>query len=160
MKKIGKIIVLIIITVCVAWSVYEYHWYSGLIPAKIGITYAINISGQSGFREGCGAAIFRLTNATASAISRKGNDFFTDVIYSRRSKDPYYTYRTWKETPVPNTWTSEGTWPGLGCSSVSSSLLSQILLAASKKGSYYSCKDEAWIIVIPSLKLVVFSYFG
>lgn len=160
MKKFVKIIVLIIITVYVAWSVYEYHWYSGLIPAKIGITYAINISGESGFREGCGAAIFRLTNATADAISPKGIDFFNDAIYSRRSKDPYYTYRSWKETPVPNTWTSEGTWPGLGCSSVSSSLLSQILVAASKKGSYYSTKDEAWIVVIPSLKLVVFSYFG
>ena len=160
MKKFVKIIVLIIITVYVTWLVYEYHWYSGLIPEKIGITYAINISGQSGFREGCGAAIFRLTNATADATSRKGIDFFNDAIYSRRSKDPYYTYRSWKETPVPNTWTSEGTWPGLACSSASSSLLSQILLAASKKGSYYSSKDEAEILVIPSLKLVVFSYFG
>lgn len=160
MKKILKIIGLIIITVYLAWSVYEYHWYSDFIPAKIGITYAINISGHSGLREGCGAAIFRLTNATADTICRQKIEFFNDAIYSRRSKDPYYTYREWKETPVPNTWTSEGTWPGLGCSSVSSSLLSQILIAASKKGSYYSSKDEAWILVIPSLKLVVFSYFG
>ena len=160
MKKFVKTVILILIILHVAWSVYEYFWYSSLIPAKIGIAYAINISGQSGFREGCGAAIFRLTNATADATSRKGIDFFNDAIYSRRSKDPYYTYRSWKETPVPNTWTSEGTWPGLACSSASSSLLSQILLAASKKGSYYSSKDEAEILVIPSLKLVVFSYFG
>ena len=160
MKEFVKLIFLIIITLYAAWSVYEYYWYSSLIPAKIGITRAINISGQSGLREGCGTAIFRLTNATADAISRKGSDFFNDAIYSRRSKEPRYTYRSWKETPVPKTWTSEGTWPGLGCSSVSRPLLSQILRAASKKGSYYSTKDEAWIIVIPSLKLVVFSYFG
>jgi len=136
MKKILEVIVLIISTVYVAWSVCEYHWYSGLIPARIGISYAINISGQSGLREGCGAAIFRLTNVTADAISHKGSDFFNDAIYSRRSKASHYTYRAWKETPVPNTWTSEGTWPGLGCSSVSRPLLSQILLAASKKASY------------------------
>ena len=160
MKKFVKIIILIFITIHVVWSIYEYFWYSSLIPAKIGITYAVNISGQSGLREGCGAAIFGITNATTDAISRQGINFFNDAIYSRRSKDFRYTYKPWKETPVPKTWTSEGTWPGLGCSSVSGSLLRQILLAAAKKGSYYSTKDEAWIVVIPSLKLVVFSYFG
>ena len=160
MKEIIKLIFLLIITLHVAWSIFQYHWYSGLIPAKIGIARAINISGQSGLREGCGAAIFRLTNATADDISRKGSDFFNDAIYSRKSKDPYYTYKPWKETPVPKSWTSEGTWPGLSCSSVSSPLLSQIRRAALKKGSYSSTKHEAWIVVIPSLKLVVFSYFG
>ncbi len=143
MKKIVKIIGLIIITVYLAWSVYEYHWYSDLIPAKIGITYAINISGHSGLREGCGAAIFRLTNASADAICRQKIEFFNDAIYSRRSKDPYYTYREWKETPVPNTWTSEGTWPGLGCSSVSSSLVivqGVLLSVGSKDGAGNSCR--------------------
>lgn len=160
MKKFVKIIVSIIITVYVAWSVFNYYWYSGFIPAKIEITYAIHIGGESGLREGCGAAIFRLSDATADAISRKSLDFFNDAIYSRKSKDRYYTYSSWKETPVPNSWTSEGTWPGLGCSGASRSLLSQILPAASKKGSYYSSKHEAEILVIPSFKLVVFSYFG
>ncbi|MBC6430601.1 hypothetical protein FM036_07070 [Nostoc sp. HG1] len=160
MKKFVKIIASIIITVYVACSVFKYYWYSGFIPAKIEITYAIHIGGKSGLREGCGAAIFRLSDATADAISRKSLDFFNDAIYSRKSKDRYYTYSSWKETPVPNSWTSEGTWPGLGCSVASRSLLSQILLAASKKGSYYSSKHEAEILVIPSFKLVVFSYFG
>ncbi|MHC5824626.1 MAG: hypothetical protein ACYT04_54480 [Nostoc sp.] len=164
MKKFVKIIVSIIfsiiLTIYVAWSAFNYYWYSNLIPAKIGITYAIHIRGESGLREGCGVAIFRLSDAIADAISRKRLDFFNDVIYSRKSKDRYYTYSSWKETPVPNSWTSEGTWPGLGCSGASRSLLSQILLAASKKGSYYSSKDEAEILVIPSFKLVVFSYFG
>ncbi|MEH1894884.1 MAG: hypothetical protein V7K94_06045 [Nostoc sp.] len=162
MKKFVKIIISIIITVYVAWSAFQYDWYSGFIPAKIGITYAIHIGGESHFREGCGAAIFRLTNATADAIFHKGIDFFNDsgAIYLRRRKDPYDTYRSWKETPVPNTWTSEGTWEGLSCSSTSSSLLSQIVLAASNKRSYYSSRHESKIIVIPSLKLVVFSYFG
>ncbi|MBD2242229.1 hypothetical protein [Nostoc sp. FACHB-888] len=161
MKKIVKIITSIIITVYVVCSVFNYYWYSGFIPAKIEITYAIHIGGVSGIiREGCGAAIFRLSDATADAISRKGLDFFNDALYSRKSKERRYTYSSWKETPVPNSWTSEGTWPGLGCSGASRSLLSQILLPASKKGSYYSSKDEAWIVVIPSFKLVVFSYFG
>ena len=178
MKKIVKIIASIIITVYVACSVFKYYWYSGFIPAKIEITYAIHIGGVSGIiREGCGAAIFRLSDATADGISRKGLDFFNDALYSRKSKDKgldffndalysrnskdrYHTYSSWKETPVPSSWTSEGAWPGLGCSGASRSLLSQILLPASKKGSYYSSKHEAWIVVIPSFKLVVFSYFG
>ncbi|MCC5641545.1 hypothetical protein LC607_00945 [Nostoc sp. CHAB 5824] len=160
MKKFIKIIVSIIITLYVAWSAFNYYWFSDLIPAKIGITYAIHIGGESGLLEGCGAAIFRLSDVTADAISRKGLDFFNDAIYSRKSKARRYTYSSWKETPVPNSWTSEVSWPGLACSGASHSLLSKILLAASKKGSYYSSKDEAEILVIPSLKLVVFSYFG
>ncbi|NEU82092.1 hypothetical protein [Nostoc sp. UIC 10630] len=160
MKNSLKIIVSIIITIYVAWSAFEYDWYSGIIPAKIDITYAIHIGGESYFREGCGAAIFRLSNATADAIDREGLDFFNDVIYSRKSKERYYTYTSWKETPVPNSWTSEGSWPGLGCSGASSLLLSKILAAASKKGSYYSTQDEGKILVIPNQKLVVFTYFG
>lgn len=164
MKKVLKIIVSIIIsiiiTVYVAWSAFEYHWYSGIIPAKIGITYAIHFGGETGLREGCGAAIFRLSNATADAIDREGLDFFNDVIYSRKSKERRYTYSSWKETPVPDSWTSEVSWPGLGCSGASHSLLSKILEAASKKGSYYSSKDEGEILVIPNRKLLVFTYFG
>jgi hypothetical protein len=164
MKKFVKIIVStiisIIITVYVAWSAFNYYWYSDLIPAKIGITYAIHIGEERSFLKGCGAAIFRLSDATVDDISRKGIDFFNDAIYSRKSRARRYTYSSWKETPVPNSWTSEGTWLGLSCSGASRSLLSQILLAASKKGSYYSSKDEARILVIPSFKLVVFSYFG
>ncbi|MHC0065334.1 hypothetical protein ACWATR_20950 [Nostoc sp. UIC 10890] len=160
LKIIISIIFSIIITVYLAWSAFNYYWFRDLIPAKIGITYAIHIGGESGLLEGCGAAIFRLSNATADAISREGLDFFNDAIYSRKSKERRYTYSSWKETPVPNSWTSEVSWPGLGCSGASRSLFSQILLAASKKGSYYSSKDEAEILVIPSFKLVVFSYFG
>jgi len=164
MKKFVKIIVSIIfsiiLTVYIAWSAFNYYWFSDLIPAKIGITYAIHIGGESGLLEGCGAAIFRLSNATADAISREGLDFFNDAIYSKKSKARRYNYSSWKETPVPDSWTSEGNWPGLACSGAGRSLLSQILPAASKKGSYYSSKDEAEILVIPSFKLVVFSYFG
>lgn len=160
MKIFLKIIVSIIITVYVAWSAFEYDWYSGIIPAKIDITYAIHIGGESGFLKGCGGAIFRLSNATADAIDREGLDFFNDVIYSRKSKERYYTYSSWKETPVPNSWTSEGSWLGLSCSGASDSLLSKILEAASKKGSYYSNKDEGEILVIPNHELVVFTYFG
>lgn len=160
MKEFVKFFLSIIITIYVAWSAFIYDWYSGIIPAKIGITYSIHIGGESGFREGCGAAIFRLSNTTADAIDREGLDFFNDVIYSRKSKERYYTYSLWKETPVPDSWTSEVSWPGLGCSGASHSLLSKILEAASKKGSYYSSKDEGEILVIPSLKLVVFTYFG
>lgn len=148
------------ITVYVLWSAFQYHWYSGIIPAKIDVTYVIHIGGETGFREGCGAAIFRLSNATKDAISREGLDFFNDVIYSRKSKERYYTYSSWKETPVPDSWTSEVSWPGLVCSGASSSVLSKILVAASKKGSYYSTIDEGKILVLPNDKLVVFTYYG
>ncbi|URD51681.1 hypothetical protein [Chroococcidiopsis sp. CCNUC1] len=86
MKKFVKTIILILITLHVAWSVYEYFWYSSLIPAKIGIAYPINISGQSDLREGCGTAIFGITNATADAISRQGIDFLATLSIPEEAK--------------------------------------------------------------------------
>ncbi|QDQ25923.1 hypothetical protein FNU76_05900 [Chitinimonas arctica] len=143
-----------------AWCVLEYHWFKGRLPARIGVTYPLSISGHSGMREGCGAAIFRMSDATAASVSREGIRFLAGATQARAVSSPYGTYRPWQETPVPADWTSDGTWSGLDCSSANRWLLRKILDAAGEKGSYYTTKPEGSILIIPAHKLVVFSYFG
>jgi hypothetical protein len=169
-KQLKKIIIIILKTISLlfviayaAWFGFEYYWYRGFIPEKIGVTFPVSISGETGFREGCGAAIFLLNGSTVDAIRRDGASFFEDATHSRKSNDYYHTYQPWIETPAPNS-TSDDFLSGLSCSrSIINSIIPTnkwIYEAARKKGSYYSTKHESEILVIPSLKLVVFIYFG
>jgi len=159
-----KIFLFSIVCIYIISCGYEYFWYRGCIPKEIGVTFPVGISGKSGFREGCGAAVFLLSSSTNELIEKQGIDFFTNVKHARKSNKHYYTYATWSKTPVPESWISEGCWLGLGCWNPIISLFmpvrKKIIDAAKKKGSYYSTKPEGEILIIPELKLVVFSYYG
>jgi hypothetical protein len=141
---------------------YEYNWYVGFIPGKIDVTEAIEISGQSGIiREGCGAAIFKLSEETIKEIRLQGLNYFDNALQGRGSSEYYYTYQKWQKTPVPKSWTNDGgIGPGLGCSDVSTSLNNKIVESAIKEGSYFTIGYEADLLVFPSLGIIVFTYFG
>ncbi|NES73457.1 MAG: hypothetical protein F6K24_53845 [Okeania sp. SIO2D1] len=161
MKKSLYVIFCLLIVPYLAWRIFQYSWYQGAIPEKIDVTYALNISGNGSIiRDACGAAIFKITNTSANIISRDGLFFLQDAIYPRNSENFRHIYKPWKKTPVPDSWTSEGTWPGLSCSNASRPLIRKIIDAAKNKGSYYTSGSARLIVVIPHLKLVVFSYFG
>jgi hypothetical protein len=60
---------------------------------------------------------------------------------------------------VPLGWTGDGVWSiGLHC--IGTSRARQIAAAAKEPGSYYTQKDEAELLVIPKLGLIVLTYFG
>jgi len=158
------------------FQAWEENWYKAAIPSQIGISGAAFISGESGFREGCGAAAFYLTDTAVQKIEREGLDFFKSALHGRGYPKPeglltfegreqlgkynYYTYNVWQETPVPASWVSEGAWLGLTCVHGHSELLHQVVQLAKQPGSYYATKPEGELIVIPKLKLVILSYFG
>jgi hypothetical protein len=149
----------IVIAPYIAYKVFQYSWYVAALPPEIAITWPIAIGDESYIREGCGVAIFKLSKATSLAIEAKGLDFFTDATQARgHPHHYYYKYKKWKETPVPSTWISEGTW--IRCSVVSDDLIRQITEVAQQKGSYYTTKSEGELIVFPGLGWVVFSYYG
>ena len=115
----------------------------------------------------CGGAIFKLSQSTIDAIESEGLNFFEDANRSRRKKPgekesevkkPGYR---WKKTPVPDTWTSDGAWPGLACigsSGRNDKLIRQITKTAELPGSYYegTAKNSNFaILVLPKLGLVV-----
>ena len=68
------------------WRVFEYRWYAGIIPAHLGISHPIAIAGQSSIREGCGAAIFRMDEATATK-ARPGKARFVHMGLRHASRE-------------------------------------------------------------------------
>jgi hypothetical protein len=124
----------------------DAHWWYVLVPARW---------------EACGGAIFHMTPATIEKINAQGLEFFSNAIQGRgylTGRLKYY-YKPWAETPVPLGWTGDGVWSiGLHC--IGTSRARQIAAAAKEPGSYYTQKDEAELLVIPKLGLIVLTYFG
>jgi hypothetical protein len=114
--------------------------------------------------EGCGGAIFKLTDATAAAISDRGLDFLKDARQGRGYKDKldrsfyYYSYMPWQATPLPSQWTSMGPWSGLNCMRLRTEVMENILDAAQKAGSFYTTGLSKILLVVPSLRMAILTY--
>lgn len=147
-----------------AYKASQYYWYAQVVPAEIELAYPVAAGEEWGYREGCSVAVYKLSASSLEAIQKKGLGFFDGVTQARGYSNPsdrdfhYYTYKPWKETPVPAEWTSEGSW--FMCRAIGSQLEREIIAAAKQGGAYYTVKDEAELLVIPSLGYVVFSSYG
>lgn len=159
--KAFKVIGVIVIALIGAWYLFEDFWYRKAIPEDIGLSYRISITSDSGFREGCGTAVYKLGGKTAEAIKKQGVKFFEESDQARGHSDRYYTYGEWMETPRDD-WTRSENWSyELLCGGgIGDSLYDDIVESGRTGGSYYSFKDEAVLMVIPDKKLVVFSHNG
>jgi hypothetical protein len=165
-KRYFKTIVVILLLPFFGYEAFQYYWYSLVLPSQIQITYPVSIGDESGFREGCGVAVFKVSDKTIEAIQKEGLKFFDAATQGRGYPKPseplsfsdYHTYDTWKETPVPPSWVSEGSW--FRCSVIRDDVAREIIKAAKLPGSFYTTQPEGQLLVIPSLGYVVFSYYG
>jgi hypothetical protein len=138
----------------IAHEAYQYHSFSKVIPDQIGITYPVSTSTKLG----CATIVFKVSEDTLAAIKHDGLKFFNMATSGRGYPgDRYYQYANWKETPLPPSWTSEGSW--MGCSGLSYSENSKIVAAAKLRGAYYTTKDEGELVLIPSIGYVIFTFF-
>lgn len=158
-KKAYLFLVMAALSPFIAYKAFQYYWFSKVLPPQIGITYPISINDEGGFLEGCGTVAFKVSDETLEAIKRDGLRFFSGATQGRgHPNDPYYKYEDWKETPVPSSWTNEGSW--MLCSGLSNETHAKIVAAAKQKGAYYTSKHEGQLILAPSLGYVVFTFFG
>jgi hypothetical protein len=160
--RVLKWIAAALVALYCAAGLFEWYWYLSMLPARIGTSYPIHISGQSDFREGCGIAVFRLDRATTQRIQAQGIGFLNTARQSRKWQDAYHTLQEWKPTPHPRDRESDKTilTYGLACSDASSSLSSRLDHAVRAPGSFYAFGPEKVIVVLPSQRLVVLSWFG
>ena len=141
----------------IAYEVGQYNWYSKAIPDKIGITYPVSTYAEFGIRGGCGTSVFKLSDSTLEMIRKDGLAFFAGVTEARgHGGDPYYHYAEWRQTPLPPSWTSEGSW--MFCAGLSDGEHVKIVAAAKSEGAYYTTKAEGQLVLIPSLGHIVYSF--
>ncbi len=157
-------VVLISIPLCLflAWKLFELWHFVGIIPPSIGLSHPIAINGSTGFREGCGIAVFRIDSSTRRKIRLNGLDFLKEATQSRRDNDPYHTFSQWRLTPNQAFTHDDQTIlsPGLECAELNQSLQQQLEAASRTAGSYYAYGPEKVLFVSPELGIVALAYNG
>jgi hypothetical protein len=143
------------------YKMYEDNWYRGFLPNEIEISNTVLISVETGITDGCGVAIFKLTDDSIQLLSEKGLDALKSALHSRARfgyYDVHYSYDAWSKTPLrskdPN---QREIWKyGMYCArqDIKNKFGSSITKALEEDKSYYT----NGIIVFPDLGLVMFSY--
>ncbi|MEH6420092.1 hypothetical protein [Pseudomonas sp. CGJS7] len=135
---------------------------ASVIPEPLGISHPILIEGESGFREGCGVAIFRMDRSTARAIEQQGLRFFDDVRHSRGFDDPYHTFEPWRPTPNPSDVIDDQSLLSLGltCADADKTLTDELETAVREPGNFFANGPEKVLVVFPKKRLIVLAYFG
>lgn len=143
-----------------AYKVFERQYAIDLLPAGIEPAGVLLLSAESGGREGCGAAVFRLSKQTRARVQQEGLAFLQMARQARGYDEHYYSYGPWQATPVPDSYISEGGWLSLWCAEAGPSLARRIHAAMQRPGAFYSIKDEGMLLIIPEEGLIVFGYYG
>jgi hypothetical protein len=163
-EKTVAVFLVVVLVVYTIYSYFESRWYERLIPADLEISDVVLINGESGFREGCGAAIFSLNPETTKRIAFDGLNALKNARQARGHNDAYHSYSIWQKTPYVETgdgMTLADRWlTGLGCAGIKGELGKQIYKALRREGSFFATTDEGGLIIIPSFGLAVFSYHG
>lgn len=161
LKRFKLWIVIALATIAVVGSyfsfkAYERDWYRQKIPPEILTGDAVLIDGESGFREGCGVAIFKLADETKSKIAAHGM-----IALDSESS---HGQSAWTQTPYIITGdglTLEDRWmAGTGCARMDVELSKTLSDALVKPGAFVKKLHESAVIVIPTAGIVALVYVG
>ncbi|UUY09778.1 hypothetical protein LRS11_07020 [Pseudomonas sp. J452] len=149
----------LLLVLYLGFKVAERQSAIAALPTNIEPAGVVLIGGESGLREGCGVAVWRMSTAMRQRLASHGLAALTQARQARGHADePYYRYAPWQPTPV-----GEGISPvelGLQCADSDQALTRRIHQAMHSPGAFYSHKDEGLLLVIPAEGLIVFGYFG
>ena len=154
-------IIVVLYAMYVSW---RNDWYRQKMPPEVGIGDVVLIDGKSGFREGCGVAIFELTPAASAQLQAAG----IRALNAGDARSPYRPSKDknsiWHETPYVETGdglTLEDRWAvGLSCAKLSHELSATITRAMAQPGSFYTKLYEAAVLVIPAAGIAALVFYG
>ncbi len=134
----------------------QMELYRQAIPPQFELVEALHHDEIVGFREGCGYAIFRLSEDNLVRIRRQGLAYFDTAQLGRDGK-PYHQYQPWQATPTNE---HEQLFRGQSCAGEASELLEQAQRAAGREGAFFTTGHEQDLVVVPALGLLIYSYNG
>jgi len=149
-----------------------WNWERHVLPPEIETDGLLVSSSQDGLREGCQAAIFRLSDDMIRKVKRDGIAALGGWPRppNENERNPY---SLWRETPgwidlkhngQGSTRTVYGLYAMGGCGGDSGERFGKypVELALTRPGSYFAttANREGIIIVAPIQKIVAYYYFG
>jgi len=151
----------LVLVVGMAYKLFQWQWYLGALPVQIEVDGVVSIADSGGIREGCGAAVFALSRGTLDRLQDHGIAALADAHQGRERNGAYNAFGAWRETPSTGQEKDvDLRLSGMDCGGLDEALQQRIFAAVAQPGSYYATAAESGLIVIPSLQIVVFSFFG
>ncbi len=114
-----------------------------------------------------GLVLYEMPAAVADKIAAEGVSFFDRPENRERRFGRQTDHASWRETPVPTTWSSRG--PSIGAYldrygfgiEIEPAIVAMIDDALRKPGSFYAIgRGGSVVIVIPAQRRVVYAYAG
>lgn len=155
-----QLLIWLLLGLYLAYKLFERQHMVDVLPASLEPTSVLLIDGESGVREGCGVAVWRMSAHTRLALHQDALGFLAQARQARGYSEPYYRFEPWQPSPVPDELNSDGGWLSLACASPSERLEQLINVAMQSPGSFYSIKPEGILLLIPAQGLIVFGYYG
>ena len=149
----------LILLLYITYKMSERPFMFRALPAAVEVQGVEWIAGDSGLREGCGVAVFRLAPGMQQRLQARGLAALDGARQARGHSEAYYHYQPWQATPVLNNLGSDG-WLALSCGDLPQALEQRINNALEQPGSYFARKDEGVLLVLPAAGLVVYGYNG
>lgn len=149
----------LLLVLYLGFKVVERQFSIAALPASIEPAGVVLIGGESGLREGCGVAVWRMSAAMRQRLTSHGLDALAEARQARgHAGEVYYHFAPWQPTPLGESISAVEL--GLQCADSDKALTRRILRAMHGPGAFYSHKDEGLLLVIPAEGLIVFGYFG
>lgn len=153
MACILTLLVLLPIKGCNHWQV---ELYRKAIPPQFELGEIVYHDERSDLREGCGVAIFRLSEESLARIHREGLTYLESARLGRDGV-PYHQYQSWKATPAAK---EENLFRGAHCVEEEHELLKHAQRFRRKEGAFFTTGPEQDLVLIPSLGVLIFSHNG
>lgn len=155
-----QLLIGLLLCLYLTFKLFERQHLIEVLPAQLEPASVLLIGGESGLREGCGAAVFRLSKQTRARVQQGGLTFLQMARQARGYTDDYHSFEPWQATPLPASYNDESGWLSLGCAGAGEDLQQRIYQAMQHPGAFYSSKREGMLLVIPAEGLLVFGYNG
>ncbi len=137
---------------------YQVRLYKEAIPAKLQLADLIYHDEQSDLREGCGEAVFRLSDESLASIKRQGLAYFNDATLGRDGAR-YHQYAAWQTLAHQQT-PQDRLLRGAHCIEDLPAMWDDIQRAVAQGEGFFTTGQEQDLIVIPKLGVIVFSHNG
>ena len=83
------------------YKLAERSYAIDALPAPLEVDGLVLVGGESGFREGCGVAVLRMSPALRARLQREGLAALQQARQARGyADDDYYRYEPWQALPA------------------------------------------------------------
>jgi hypothetical protein len=175
MKRFFTILAVSIVSVGIAFKIYEYNFYLSFVPKELKVWRIIYSENKSwGFGPGgneTGIVVYELPKDVADDIEKRGIRYFEEIPV----RSGHGNFERWFSTPIEITkyWTDymsehPSSVPsidnylnayGFGIP-VSSDIKRMVDNAITKPNSYYSYGRIGVVIIAPDVKMVIYAFNG